>query len=98
MDKNSEPYKDGRYSDLFEAAESANVVGEDAVLYSQSLANLRAMKAGFEYRYEEGREEGREEGMMAEKENMARRMKAAGSDLDFIALITELPPERIREL
>ena len=94
MDKNSEPYKDGRYSDLFEAAESANVVGEDAVLYSQSLANLRAMKAGFEYRYEEGREEG----MMAEKENMARRMKAAGSDLDFIALITELPPERIREL
>ena len=90
MDKNSEPYKDGRYSDLFEAAESANVVGEDAVLYSQSLANLRAMKAGFEYRYEEG--------MMAEKENMARRMKAAGSDLDFIALITELPPERIREL
>ena len=94
MDKNSEPYKDGRYSDLFEAAESANVVGEDAVLYSQSLANLRAMKAGFEYRYEEGREEG----MMAEKENMARRMKAAGSNLDFIALITELPPERIREL
>ena len=94
MDKNSEPYKDGRYSDIFEAAESANVVGEDAVLYSQSLANLRAMKAGFEYRYEEGREEG----MMAEKENMARRMKAAGSDLDFIALITELPPERIREL
>ena len=94
MDKNSEPYKDGRYSDLFEAAESANVVGEDAVLYSQSLASLRAMKAGFEYRYEEGREEG----MMAEKENMARRMKAAGSDLDFIALITELPPERIREL
>ena len=94
MDKNSEPDKDGRYSDLFEAAESANVVGEDAVLYSQSLANLRAMKAGFEYRYEEGREEGR----MAEKENMARRMKAAGSDLDFIALITELPPERIREL
>ena len=58
MDKNSEPYKDGRYSDLFEAAESANVVGEDAVLYSQSLASLRAMKAGFEYRYEEGREEG----------------------------------------
>ena len=94
MDKNSEPYKDGRYSDLFDVAESANVVGEDAVLYSQSLANLRAMKAGFEYRYEEGREEGR----MAEKENMARRMKAAGSDLDFIALITELPPERIREL
>ena len=50
--------------------ESVNVVGEDMVLYSQSLAALREVQAGLDFRYEEGvqlgiqkgREEGREEG------------------------------------
>lgn len=106
MDKNSKPYKEGGYEDLFESAESVHVLGEDAVLYSQSLAHLRAVQAGLDFRYEEGIEEGiregitlgEEQGRLSEREVMARRMKAAGTDVDFIALITEMSPDRIKEL
>ena len=48
--------------ELFEAAESASRVGEDAVLYSNSLAHLREVQAGLDYRYDEGVKRGRAEG------------------------------------
>ncbi|MDE5806878.1 MAG: Rpn family recombination-promoting nuclease/putative transposase, partial [Muribaculaceae bacterium] len=94
MDKNSKAYRDGRYRDLFDSAESIHISAEDVVTYSQSLAHLREYQSGLDYRYEKGREEG----IAYEKENMARKMKAAGIDINFISLITEIPLDRIREI
>ncbi|MDE7465279.1 MAG: hypothetical protein K2M59_02465 [Muribaculaceae bacterium] len=90
MDKNSIAYKEGGYEDLFDSAESVNVVGEDMVLYSQSLAALREVQAGLDFRYEEGREEGIRLGMEKGMEK--------GMDLGSISEITGLSPERIIEL
>ncbi|MDE6339217.1 MAG: hypothetical protein K2K97_05455, partial [Muribaculaceae bacterium] len=88
MDKNSKPYKDGRYSELFDAAESSHVVGEDAVLYSQSLTHMRNVEANYKFRFEEGRaeglEEGRAEGRAEGKHDIARKMLAKGEDPDRI--------------
>ena len=106
MDKNSIAYKEGGYEDLFDSAESVNVVGEDMVLYSQSLAALREVQAGLDFRYEEGREEGREEGIRLgmEKgmeegiEKVARKMKTAGMDPGSISELTGLSLERIKEI
>ena len=114
MDKNSIAYKEGGYEDLFDSAESVNVVGEDMVLYSQSLAALREVQAGLDFRYEEGvqlgiqkgREEGREEGMRLgiekgiekERTEIVRKMKKAGMDLGSISEITGISPEIINNL
>ncbi|MBD5206901.1 MAG: hypothetical protein HDS79_01320, partial [Bacteroidales bacterium] len=100
--------------DLFDSAESVNVVGEDMVLYSQSLAALREVQAGLDFRYEEGvqlgiqkgREEGREEGMRLgiekgiekERTEIVRKMKKAGMDLGSISEITGISPEIINNL
>ena len=86
--------------------ESVNVVGEDMVLYSQSLAALREVQAGLDFRYEEGvqlgiqkgREEGREEGRDEERIEIVRKMKMAGLDLGCISEITGLSPERIMQI
>ena len=98
MDKNSKPFKDGRYKELFDAAESSNIVGEEAVRYNQSLSHLREIENGFVYQYEEGKKEGIEQGIEQEKRNTARKLKAAGTDIDFISLITGLSQEMIIDL
>lgn len=110
MDKNSRPYLEGGYEDLFNAAESELFAAEDVVLYSNSLSRMRAMKSGFDFQYKTGREEGREEGRQEgreegfaiganhEREIMVRNMKKLGYDVDSIAAITGLSPDRIREL
>lgn len=75
---------------------------EDAVLYSQSLSRLRSYQAGLDYRFEEGRAEGIVEGMekgrMNALEEMARKMKDGGSDIDYISNITGLSAEDILNL
>ena len=94
MGTDSKPYLDGGYDDLFESAASNNVVGEDAVLYSQSLAYLREVQAGLDYRFDEGIKEGREQ----EKLEMAQKMKDAGTSSDFIAQITGLSIDIINKI
>ncbi|MDE6537387.1 MAG: Rpn family recombination-promoting nuclease/putative transposase [Muribaculaceae bacterium] len=94
MDKNSKPYLQGGYEEMFDSAESSNVVGEEAVAYSRSLAALREVQAGLDYRFEEGRAEGRAEG----REMIARKLKKEGVDLEFIAMVTDLPIDKVREL
>lgn len=92
MDKESKPYKEGGYEELFDSAESANVVGEDVVLYSKSLAHLREVQSGLDFRYEQGKEEGRE----VEKESTAKILIMMGQDDDFIERVTGLSLEKIR--
>ncbi|MDE6237386.1 MAG: Rpn family recombination-promoting nuclease/putative transposase [Muribaculaceae bacterium] len=94
MGTDSKPYLDGGYDDLFESAASNNVVGEDAVLYSQSLAYLREVQAGLDYRFDEGIKEGREQ----ERLEMAQKMKDAGTSSDFIAQITGLSIDIINKI
>ena len=112
MDKESKPYKEGGYEELFDSAESAHVVGEDVVLYSQSLAHLREVQSGLDFRYEQGKEEGRKEGRMEgreegrmegreegreeEKDSTAKILIMMGQDDDFIERVTGLPLEKIR--
>lgn len=96
--------------ELFEAAESASIVGEDAVLYSNSLAHLREVQPGLDYRYDEGvkrgRAEGRAEGMaegmvkgsIDTSENIARKMLENHYDLSVISALTGLSVERLQDL
>lgn len=98
MDKNSKAYTEGGFEEFFEAADSGNVVGEEFVTYSRSLAAMREVQAGLDYRYDQGVEKGKEIGIAEGREDVARKMKAAGIDIDFIANVTELSPERIKEL
>ena len=98
MDKNSKAYTEGGFEEFFEAADSGNVVGEEFVTYSRSLAAMREVQAGLDYRYDQGVEKGKEIGIAEGREDVARKMKAAGIDIDFISNVTELSPERIKEL
>ncbi len=114
MDKNSRPYLEGGYEDLFNSAESELFAAEEAVLYSNSLSRMRAIKSGFDFQYETGKQEGKEEGwekgmakgiekgmakgMAKGVEMMVRNMKKLGYDVESIAAITGLSLERIMEL
>ena len=110
MDKNSEAYKSREYDELFEAAESGDIVGEDAVRYSNSLAYLREVQAGLDYRYEQGFQEGYKKGyeigyeMVMHKvrinaaAEIARKLLRLNIDLPDIANITGLSIDRITNL
>ncbi|MDE7413017.1 MAG: PD-(D/E)XK nuclease family transposase [Muribaculaceae bacterium] len=68
MDKNSKPYIEGGYKEYFEAAESDNIVGEEAVAYSQSLEHLQEVQAGLDFRYDQGYAIGEQRGMAIGKQ------------------------------
>lgn len=87
MDKDSKPYRDGGYKDLFNAAESTHLAAEDVVLYSQSLSRLRSLQAGLDYRYEEGRAEGRAEGRDEGWKMALEAARAAGLSPEMISRI-----------
>lgn len=94
LDKNSEIYKGKEYQDIFDAAETDNMVQEEAVAYSQSLQKLEDIRTTIIYNREEGRAEGRAETM---REN-ARRMLENGFNPDIIQKITGLSIEEISQL
>ncbi len=71
---------------------------EDAVLYSQSLSRLRSYQAGLDYRFEEGMKKGMEKGRMNALEEMERKMKDCGSDIEYISNITGLSSQEILNL
>ena len=94
LDKNSVPYKDGGYDDLFRAAESADIVGEEMVRYSESLDRLRSYQAGVDYAAEKSRLEGIQEGV----KKVAMRLIKSGMDDMLIADMTDLSLEQIKRL
>lgn len=106
MDKNSEPYKDGNYSDLFEAAESSQIVGEEVVHYARALANKWAIKTNLEYYFEKGfaegraetREEGRAVGRAEVKHEIASKMLLNGFDTELISTVTGMSIDDIERL
>ncbi len=100
MDKNSEPYLSGEYDEIFEAAESAQLYGQEVELYSQSVSRLRSIEAGLEFRYEEGvakgMEKGMEKGREEEREKFIFSMAAEGLNIDTIAKISDLTKEEVK--
>lgn len=93
LDKTSEIYKSKEYQDMFEAAETHNMVNEELVAYSESLQRMRDYQSGLEYvRKEsfddgraEGRVEGRAEGRDEERRENIRFMLSVGIAPDVIA-------------
>lgn len=63
LNKYSKPYPEGDYREIFEAAESENLVAEDMVLYSKSLERLNSMRARIDYVAEQALLQGIEKGM-----------------------------------
>lgn len=62
MDKNSEPYRSGKYSDMFDASECENMACEEVVEYSKSYYKMIDDMAAMEYSKQEARAEGLKEG------------------------------------
>lgn len=56
MDNTSLAYTEGRYADVFEAARSNRLRGDDVIEYSKSLEKLRDLKKGIQQATEEARE------------------------------------------
>ncbi len=98
LDKNSEIYKSKEYKEIFDAAETGNMVQEEMVAYSQSLQKLQDIQSGIDYArqesYNDGLIKGRKEGL---RESAVKMIKA-GLEIDFIHQMTSLPIEEIRNL
>ena len=62
MDNTSLAYKEGNFTEIFNAARSNTLKDDEIVAYSQSLDKLRDIEAGILFAADEAREKGREEG------------------------------------
>ena len=106
LDKNSEIYKCRSYQDFFDAAETDNMVNDEAVAYSQSLQRLEDIQSAFDYQTEtaraqgldEGRAEGRAEGKEQTSREYVTNMLKAGLEPEFIHKITGMPIQEINKL
>ena len=106
MDSSSSAYREGRYTDVFEAARSNRLRPDDMVEYRKSLDRLRDIQRGIKYEtenarrkaLEEGRAEGRAEGRMAEKIEIARKMISSGINTEMISAFTGLSESEISNL
>lgn len=90
LNKESEAYKSGDFKEYFEAAETASMVNEDVVAYSQSLQKLRSIEAGVRY----ARQEAKEEEMI----HSIRLMDSFGITHDKIAKAYNLSLEEIGKI
>lgn len=110
LDKNSEIYKSREYQDMFDAAETHNMVKEELVAYSQSLQRMRDYQSGLEYvrresfddgvskGIEKGRAEGRAEGREEERAESIRFMLSVGVAPEVIADKYGMTPEAVLSL
>ena len=63
MDSTSLAYREGRFTEIFEAARSSRLRKEDIIPYSQSLEKLRDTQRGIQYATDLAREEARAKGL-----------------------------------
>ena len=114
MDSTSAAYREGRYTDVFEAARSNRLRPDDMVEYRKSLDRLRDIQRGIEYETENARRkalaeghaeglaqglaEGRAEGRAEEKSDLARKMLASGLTVQMISAFTGLSESDISKL
>ena len=106
LNKESKPYKCGRYADMFKASEIASMAAEDIVAYRNSLRIEMERQSELEFAKEEGLEEGLqkgmekgiEEGIEKGKMDVARRLKQNGMSMGDLMLFTGLSEAQIMEL
>lgn len=102
LDKNSEIYRSREYEEMFEAAETDNMVKEELVAYSESLQRMRDYQSGLDYArkesYDDGVSKGRAEGRAEGLRESAMKMLKAGLDTQFIHEMTGLPITEIESL
>ncbi len=98
MKKDSIPYREGQYPEMFEAAESDTMAQEDVVAYSASLAKLRDDELSLQYAAtlaEErglklGEERGLKRGEYEASVRIAKAMLASGIELEEVERLTGL--------
>lgn len=106
MDSTSLAYREGNFTEIFEAAKSSRLRKDEMIAYSQSLEKLRDTQRGIQYAAEqasaearaEGLAEGRAEGRAEEKIEIARKMIESGIETETISLFTGLSISEISNL
>lgn len=103
MDKNSEPYRSGKYSDMFDASECENMACEEVVEYSKSYYKMIDDMAAMEYSKQEARaeglKEGRAEGLREGRSEgfieAAQKLLKSGMSREFICETLGMTPKEL---
>ncbi len=98
MDSSSLAYKEGKYSEIFEAARSNKLRPDQIVNYSESLEKLRDTERGIKYQIERERKKALAEGRAEERAEGIRFMLSLGIDPAIIAKKYEMTIEEINKL
>ena len=102
LDKRPAAFKEKIFSKLFGEAEIAKFTPTELKEYEDSLKAYRDVKNSIDTALEKGREEGREEGRAEGREQrnieIAKKMLAAGMDVDTVIKMTDLSKSEIEKL
>ena len=102
LDKRPAALKEKIFSKLFGEAEIAKFTPTELKEYEDSLKAYRDVKNSIDTALEKGREEGREEGRAEGREQrnieIAKKMLAAGMDVDTVIKMTDLSKSEIEKL
>ena len=94
LDERPAALKEKIFTKLFEEAEIAKFTPTELKEYEDSLKAYRDIKNSLDTAKEEGREEGREQRNI----EIAKKMIAAGMDIDIIINMTDLSKDEIEKL
>ena len=98
LDKNSEIYKSKEYKDMFDAAETQNMVEEELVAYSESLQRMRDYQSGLDYARKESFDDGVSKGREEERLVSIKFMLSIGISPEVIAAQYHMTPEEVVKL
>ena len=98
LDKRPAALKEKIFSKLFGEAEIAKFTPTELKEYEDSLKAYRDVKNSIDTALEKGREEGREEGKNLKAIQIAKKMLAAGMDIDTVIKMTDLSKSEIKKL
>ena len=98
LDKRPAALKEKIFSKLFGEAEIAKFTPTELKEYEDSLKAYRDVKNSIDTALEKGREEGRAEGREQRNIEIAKKMLAAGMDVDTVIKMTDLSKSEIEKL
>lgn len=110
MDSTSTAYREGNFTEIFDAARSSRLRKDDIIPYSQSLQKLRDTQRGIQYAAELAAEQAAEraakraradalvEGREEERKEIARRMLQMGVPPHTVSSFTGLTLSEVEEL
>ena len=98
LDKRPVALKEKIFSKLFGEAEIAKFTPTELKEYEDSLKAYRDVKNSIDTALEKGREEGRAEGREQRNIEIAKKMLAAGMDIDTVINMTDLSKSEIEKL